>query len=271
MTATLTDTRVTRAALASSKRGFLPTQIPNCRLWLAADRIYGLASGDPVATWSDLSPAKNDATQATAAKKPTWQTGVLNGKPVVRFDGVDDFLSLGTALAFERTDSWACFLVVKDTSGAADHTFLGNILSSGTFRGWEIIFVDGTARLASFTLNTWGGSWGASNAIAVEFTGNVKTSFAILTHTYNGASLASGLAQFKDGASLAVASTLRDALTATIIDAAAVSAIGGRSGLSNFPAMDLAELLVYNRALSTAELGLVHRYCGQKYGLAVAA
>lgn len=34
---------------------------------------------------------------------------------------------------------------------------------------------------------------------------------------------------------------------------------------------DIAELIVYSRALSPAERSSVHRYCAQKYGLAVAA
>lgn len=80
-----------RRALYSG-RAFAPTDIAGLKLWLAADRISGLADGDPVGTWSDLSGQGNHATQATGSKKPTYKTGVQNGKPVVRGDGVDDLL-----------------------------------------------------------------------------------------------------------------------------------------------------------------------------------
>ena len=61
-------------------------------LWLDATQITGLNDGDSVGTWSDMSGHGNDATQSTASKKPTYKTGIQNGRPIVRFDGVDDVL-----------------------------------------------------------------------------------------------------------------------------------------------------------------------------------
>jgi hypothetical protein len=49
--------------------------------------------GDPITTWQDQSSTGNHVTQATSTKRPTLKLGVQNGKPVVRFDGVDDFLA----------------------------------------------------------------------------------------------------------------------------------------------------------------------------------
>jgi hypothetical protein len=45
---------------------------------------------DPVAMWRDQSGNENDATQVTFAKRPTWKHGILAGRPVLRFDNVDD-------------------------------------------------------------------------------------------------------------------------------------------------------------------------------------
>ncbi len=55
-----------------------------------------------MAAWADASGQGNDATQATAALRPTYRTNMLNGKPVVRFDGADDYL---------RTAAFAAALV----------------------------------------------------------------------------------------------------------------------------------------------------------------
>lgn len=76
---------------------FSPLDIPGLQLWLDAAQITGLSDGDPVATWPDMSGEGNHATQATSGNRPTYRAGVLNGLPVVRFDGTNDFLTLGKA------------------------------------------------------------------------------------------------------------------------------------------------------------------------------
>jgi hypothetical protein len=70
-----------------------PTNISGVVLWLDASQITGLADGDPVASWTDLSGSGNSATQATASLRPTFQTSELNGKPGVLSDGTNDLLS----------------------------------------------------------------------------------------------------------------------------------------------------------------------------------
>ena len=67
--------------------------LQNLSVWLKADAITSLSDGDPVSTWTDSSNNSVNATQSTTSKKPTYRTGVVNGQPAVRFDGVDDFMS----------------------------------------------------------------------------------------------------------------------------------------------------------------------------------
>lgn len=62
----------------------------NLTLWLDAAAITGLTDGQTVATWSDRSAAGNHATGVNA---PTYRTGVLSGKPVVRFPATGYFTS----------------------------------------------------------------------------------------------------------------------------------------------------------------------------------
>ena len=61
----------------------------NTEHWLRADAITGLNDGDPVSTWIPQVYG-NDAIQ-TGINRPLYKAGILNGKPVVRFDGTDDF------------------------------------------------------------------------------------------------------------------------------------------------------------------------------------
>src|SRR5215831_1084104 len=71
-----------------------PSQISGLNSWYKADALQ-LNDGDPVSSWTDSSTNNNPAIQATSANQPTYHTNVVNGKPVVRFDGVNDWLESG--------------------------------------------------------------------------------------------------------------------------------------------------------------------------------
>lgn len=102
------------APLLLLKPAFSPAKLAGLSLWLSADRIAGLADGDPVSTWSDLSGQGNNATQSTTAAKPLYKTGIVAGRPAVLFDGVDDWLALTAAVASVLTsDAKTVFAVVR--------------------------------------------------------------------------------------------------------------------------------------------------------------
>src|SRR2546426_3011074 len=90
------------------------TTIPNLKVWLDASQLTGLVDGDPVGTWADQSGNGYDATQSVAAKKPTYKTNILNARPVVRYDGVDD--DLGTS--FSVAQPITILAVLKHLSGS---------------------------------------------------------------------------------------------------------------------------------------------------------
>ena len=57
---------------------------PKNIMWLDASSL-GLANGADVSSWTDLSGNANHATQATTANMPIFSTGIINGKPIIRF------------------------------------------------------------------------------------------------------------------------------------------------------------------------------------------
>ena len=89
-----------------------PKRISGLQLWLKADTglwqdatmtTPAVADGDVVGAWQDFSGQNNHATQGTTASKPLLKLNIVNGKPVVRFDGTDDSLatpSLTTGTVF---------------------------------------------------------------------------------------------------------------------------------------------------------------------------
>jgi len=70
--------------------GFIPTNIDGCVLWLRADGIVGLNDNDPIEIWEDESGGNFHFTQTEEDNQPLYKTNILNSKPIVRADGIDD-------------------------------------------------------------------------------------------------------------------------------------------------------------------------------------
>lgn len=217
---------------------FIPPHLSGCQLWLAADRITGLADGGAVGTWSDLSGNGRDATQATAAKKPTYKTAIINGKPVVRFDGIDDYLKTA---AFTLNQPVTIGMVLNPNALTALNYY---VLDGNTDDTQDIYASDATH------LRLYAGVAGPEV--------DKPTAACVLMAMFNGAA-----------SSLAI-----NGAAPTVANAGASNAGGitiGTSG-STFQspgAFDMAEMAVYNRALDAGERGRLTRYLGRKYGIAV--
>jgi hypothetical protein len=76
-----------------------------------------LNDDDAVSTWTDSSGNGNDATQGTGSAKPTFKTNILNGEPVIRFDG-GDRLAFATEYIFDVANP-TIFVVANLTSGSS--------------------------------------------------------------------------------------------------------------------------------------------------------
>ena len=80
---------------------FDPRARGDCALWFRADALAGFASNDPVpALPNEGTDPGITITQATAAKQAVYKTGVLNGMPSVKFDGVDDNYDVSSLASF---------------------------------------------------------------------------------------------------------------------------------------------------------------------------
>lgn len=238
----------------SAPRRWRPSRLSGLRLWLSADRISGLADGDPVSSWSDLSGQGNHATQSTTAAKPLYKTNIANGRPVVRFDGVDDFLTVANAASFDLATPT---IFVVGTSSAGTRAFVGKV----TFAG---LTTDANRRKLQVTragATTFAFRSGADAALKTSSTLS-WTGFNVLSVVGRGAA----------DYTLAVNGTAADSSSPTLdfttYNTAAV-ALGSSAGLADFLIGDIAELIVYNRALSATERKAVERYLGARYGVAV--
>src|SRR5437899_1363127 len=82
------------------------------QLWLKADAGVTATAGK-VTAWADQSGHGNNAAQTMADMSPLLVNDAINGKPVLRFDGVDDFLEVADSDSVSITGDITTFFLVK--------------------------------------------------------------------------------------------------------------------------------------------------------------
>ena len=232
---------------------FLPTNISGLQTWLDfsdATKLYTDAAkntpvssdGDVIGAVEDKSGQGNDATQSTTNLKPLYKTGIQNSLSVGRFDGSNDRLLIATlASAYTIGDVFVVAktasvnagypLTIKDHDGGLGDGVSGAIVNSGFFKYENIII--------SFD---WSGAWGVVRYEIASGTQEVYT---------NGVSR---------GTTTEVQTNSNTGVT-----------VGNHQNSSNIwdGALDgdVAEILVYDSALSTADRQFVETYLNNKWSV----
>lgn len=100
-------------------------------------RTLALNDGDSVGTWTDSSYNSEDAT-ASGTARPTFKKSILNGNPVVRFDGSNNKLNLSTTQFIKNTQTWSLLCVVKVESTAGTYPAIFST-KTDTIQNWRFI------------------------------------------------------------------------------------------------------------------------------------
>jgi len=255
-------TTAERAAIEASGVGgtfqdFDARLIPGVYANFDASAITGLNDGDNVSAWYDkIDTIKAPLTQATTSKQPTYHTNVANGLPVVRFDGVDDYLSglLPSAITVPLT-----FFVVLNDQGVGNHAPL-SILDATPSRGFEAVSTTTAAEFAvlrtvnaadlvaasrSSDLRIWTGQVDTTGEVTTKVNG-VRT---VVTHSF---------------------SATAKALFATQPPSAARIAIGAQDfagAQTLFHNGDIAEIVIVARSMSDSEISATHSDLAAKWGV----
>ena len=98
-----------------------PNYISGLQLWLKADSAVTYDGSFKVSQWNDCSGNANHSVQSNSSYQPSWTANTLNSKPVIRFDGIDDFMEFN-----EVTNIQSCFFVVKTTDISKFTPLLGH-------------------------------------------------------------------------------------------------------------------------------------------------
>jgi hypothetical protein len=240
----------TSGTVASQASAFSPTDIAGCQLWLDADAITGLTDGDPVATWSDQSGNSNDATQSTSGARPLYKTSIINGKPVLRFDGTDDCL-VQTYEDFQD-DNYTVFIVSKTTNTTnGDNWYLSNTNSSTNYP--FLLIGNSTTTLCFLNRDD------AQHVISIEKTNMTANPYLLTTKRS-----ASNSHSFYINGSLFSTDTTDIGTTTT--DSYRIGA-NVMKGEVRYADCDIAEILIYDTALSDTDRAKVETYLNDKYNI----
>jgi hypothetical protein len=215
-----------------------PASIAGLTAWYKADAGTSTTTdGVGVSQWNDQSGNGFNAVQATGANQPLYKAAIQNGLPVLRFDAVNDYMqAAGVNVAQPDT----IFLVAKNT------------LTGGTFSN---AFDGNTTRQ---TIGRW-----STDAVAV----NCGTTDVVTAQLW-GSTLFHQLSLIANGASSLL---WFDATSVTLGSNPGtanlnVLNIGTFNTSTSFWSGDIAELLIYNSALSTPNRQAVEGYLRGKWG-----
>lgn len=225
----------------------------NLVLWLEGD--MGLTSSGNTVTWTDQSPAMNDASSGSGqANPPAIHMAAVNGHTAVTFDGTNTLAVQDAASVQWGTGSFAVVLVMSDTTNTAD---------AGASSAFPIFSKLGPAASGSigFALQLYPGGLEGSDYQSRQVR---ATSTAIADGNFHvvGAIRSGGVLQLRiDGASAATGAFATD-----VTESGQVVALGSSPNLGP-PAFagDIAEIIAVKGAL--ADPTCLESYLKAKYGL----
>ena len=247
------------------------TEIPDedLNLWLKADEGVELGQDGRISVWKDNSGNGNNATIAQNPQagenltSPTLVEDGYNGKPVVRFNGTSD----GMQFPFDNLDQTAEATVVIVSSSKSDRsdTMGGDNIPLLYFHeygaGWSKFVVTPTQSNINARFGS-GSSADNGGFMLYERPENIGDSFSTTMVVKNGASetiyVGDQQVMNRDNGA-AVFTNVKD-------DIGYIGRYPVGSHSENwYNQSDVAEIMIYNRALGLAEIQQINAYLNEKY------
>jgi hypothetical protein len=221
-----------------------PVPVGGLILWLRADMGINRET-DSVAAWADQSSAGNDATQPALALRPRFVAAGIAGNPSVDFNGTEDFLMLPSGFS-DFTDGISMFVVT---------------LQHSSDRCSALIQLSNGSEIDDITLGQYNGQ--TLYEVADEyFSGEAFPSGAVqllaLVHGADGAFVLRRNGRPSSNGMSALPVEIER--TRNVVGDSLYDSCGTFAG-------QIAEVLVYARAVSTEELFTIERYLRDRSGI----
>lgn len=257
--------------------GWNPTRISGLKWWLdagdpntlhqSAGGADAVADGDPVGEWLDKSGNGYHPVQASGTNKPALKLNIKNGLSVVRFDGVNDGMPVASSTAsfkFLHSQDSTVFVVFKFNALGAAPVIFDTCDGNGANIG-SLLLATSSGTIGMRAART-GGTYCFNNASSTSYI--AASSWYVTCFKNNPSNATVGLRSYgyKNAGSAFNNNTESGALSTSN---ATYDMMLGRaaSTSSNFASIDIAEIIMYDSALSDANRAEVDAYLNGKWGI----
>lgn len=226
-----------------AKEEFSPINVANLEAWwdVSDGTTIFKDGGNLVSQINDKSGLGNNLTQGTVTNQPLWVDAVQNGLPIMRFDGIDNFMRLAAFFSGNLSQPNTIFVVIDQEGGASNVAYD----SAGNGSNRHTLFSD-----ASNFHNMFAG------AILADSTA-ITAPFELVTILFSG-----------------VNTTIRIDKVETVSGNGGTTpcqgfTVGANSNTSatEFAAQDIAEILIYNSDVSDEDRTSIENFLTAKWGL----
>ena len=225
--------------IIATARGFLPSDISNLSVWFKADAGITLSGSETVVAWADQSGNSNNVTMYG---NPQLIAVDLNNKPVISFDGSDDYGAFPISLSAE-TDR-TIFIVGKyNDINRQQEGFIALGNSPAFDRGY--VFREAQ------TENTY---YYTPDQVAAPSASVGNYHIVTIKHLYSGDSFMGINGNFGAG--------LTD-MNLVQIDQGLI-ALRATDG-QEYANINISEIIIYNKGLNSTEVDQVQKYLNYKY------
>ncbi|GAG53814.1 unnamed protein product, partial [marine sediment metagenome] len=192
-------------------------------------------------------------TQDTVSSMGTFKTNIQNGRPVVRFDGTDDFL-LGQSMGLS---SFTVIVVALNPVDETKAVLIGEINEATPKRKWEL-FKRNAGEMAIFIAEDADGDPNLLNrSSSVDLESIIEATYqdgeSVIGFIENGVVIDNDLSSEPPATSMATSST--------VLSMASLEE-GGQ-----YMTVDIGEALIFNRKLTDAELSQIRAWLNARWAV----
>lgn len=206
-------------------QSFNPTNLTGLKLWYKSDTGV-LSNNDSIYQLTDLSGNNNHAFQSNKLFQPLLIQNAINSYPVIRLDGIDDFLPFNSINTIKD-----CFFVIKHSSGNQNYATILGSTNSYDFIGGPDSLLFSSSYTSTYIQS---GIIDINNFIYNSSTAKKPKEYSLI--------------RLKPTAYLTAENIGND-----------------RNSVGRFWSGDFAEIIVFDRSLTTAEYDSVTQYLNNKY------
>ena len=235
----------------------LPTGM---KLWLRADAGVTKDGSNKVSAWADQSGNSANGSQANSANQPTWVDNVINGQPVLRFDGTNDHIQ-GTNNGYNPSGGDYTIFVVHRRSSSAAWTGVFTYNNTSGVQGAPIAsWINATDQ---FGVNAAGIS---ATGVSVNLSGAPSDVYLSTIQRKGGTAGNGGALQVRSVSDwLLLQASGTQSWTSGSSAGYTVGRHWWQAADEHYLNGDVAEVIVYDRSLSPSERSRVDTYLGKKY------